>query len=166
MSRTRERVPQSAASTNSSNIATSHIAATVQSSYLPGGANMHVCNNDSWWGRRVETCEWAPRPGRQTPVVYCSQRHSACHVHSRPTTSHNSSSSVSPTTSSAPPQTPARHTQTINKLPYIHAFNSTLSGTTRVRQYQKGQTNLDSLEQETESGSGISCANLHLASNS
>jgi len=30
-----------------------------------------------------------------------------------------------------------------------------LSGTTRVSQYQKGKTNLDFLEQETVSGSGI-----------
>jgi len=34
----------------------------------------------------------------------------------------------------------------------------TLSGTTRVSQYQKGKTNLDLLEQETVSGSGISWA--------
>jgi len=41
----------------------------------------------------------------------------------------------------------------------------TLSGTNRVSQHQKGKTNLDLLEQETVSGSGISWAicNLHLA---
>jgi len=33
-----------------------------------------------------------------------------------------------------------------------------LSGTTRVIRYQKGKTNLDLLEQETVSGSGISWA--------
>jgi len=40
----------------------------------------------------------------------------------------------------------------------------TVSGTTRVNQYQKGETNLDLLEQEMVSGSGISraYANLHL----
>jgi len=32
------------------------------------------------------------------------------------------------------------------------------SGTTRVSRYQKGKTNLDLLEQETMSGSGISWA--------
>jgi len=31
----------------------------------------------------------------------------------------------------------------------------TLSGTTRVSRYQKGKTNLDSLEQEIASGNGI-----------
>jgi len=41
----------------------------------------------------------------------------------------------------------------------------TVSGTTRVSRYQKGKTNLDLLEQETVSGSGISSAyaDLHLA---
>ena len=40
----------------------------------------------------------------------------------------------------------------------------TLSGTTQVSWYQKGKTNLDLLDQETVSGSGISWpyANLHL----
>ena len=33
----------------------------------------------------------------------------------------------------------------------------TLSGTTRVSQYQKGKTNLNLLEQEIVSGSGIIC---------
>jgi len=43
-------------------------------------------------------------------------------------------------------------------------FRSPLSGTTWVNQYQKGKTNLDLLEQETVSGSGISgpYVNLHL----
>jgi len=39
-----------------------------------------------------------------------------------------------------------------------HPFNGPLSGTTRVSQYQKSNTNLDLLEQETVSGSGISWA--------
>ena len=39
-----------------------------------------------------------------------------------------------------------------------HLFDSSLSRTTRVSQYQKGKTNLDLLEQETMSGSGISWA--------
>ena len=37
-----------------------------------------------------------------------------------------------------------------------HLFNDSLSGTTRVSWYQKGKTNLDLLEQEIVSGSGIS----------
>ena len=40
---------------------------------------------------------------------------------------------------------------------HTHPFNGPLSGTTRVRRYQKGKTNLDLLKQETVSGSGISC---------
>jgi len=32
---------------------------------------------------------------------------------------------------------------------HTHLFNSPLSGTTRVSQYQKGKTNLDLVEQET-----------------
>jgi len=39
-----------------------------------------------------------------------------------------------------------------------HPFNGPMSGTTRVSRYQKGKTNLDLLEQETVSGSGISWA--------
>jgi len=39
-----------------------------------------------------------------------------------------------------------------------HSFNGPLSGTTRVSQYQKGKTNLDLLQQETVSGSGIGWA--------
>jgi len=39
-----------------------------------------------------------------------------------------------------------------------HTFNGPLSGTTQVSRYQKGKTNLDLLEQETVSGSGISWA--------
>jgi len=39
-----------------------------------------------------------------------------------------------------------------------HPFNGPSSGTTRVSQYQNGKTNLNLLEQETESGSGISWA--------
>jgi len=37
-----------------------------------------------------------------------------------------------------------------------HPFNGSLSRTIRVSQYQKGETNLDILKQETVSGSGIS----------
>ena len=46
-----------------------------------------------------------------------------------------------------------------------HPFNDPFSGTTRLSRYEKGKTNLDLLEQETGSGSGISWAyaNLHLA---
>ena len=45
------------------------------------------------------------------------------------------------------------HTHTtILRLPWI------LSGTTRVSRHQKGKTNLDLLEQEIVSGSGISWA--------
>jgi len=43
-----------------------------------------------------------------------------------------------------------QHTHT-----HTHPFNSALSGTTQVSQYQKGKTNL---KQETVSGSGISWA--------
>jgi len=39
-----------------------------------------------------------------------------------------------------------------------HTFNGPLTRTTRVSQYQKNKTNLDLLEQEIVSGSGISCA--------
>jgi len=39
-----------------------------------------------------------------------------------------------------------------------HPFNGPLSGTNQVRYYQKGKTNLDLLDQETVSGSGISLA--------
>jgi len=39
-----------------------------------------------------------------------------------------------------------------------HLFNGPLSWTTWVSQYLKGKTNLDLLEQETVSGSGISWA--------
>jgi len=35
-------------------------------------------------------------------------------------------------------------------------FNDPLSGTTRISQYQEGKTNMDLLEQETVSDSGIS----------
>jgi len=38
---------------------------------------------------------------------------------------------------------------------YIHPFSSPLSWTTQVSRYQKSKTNLDLLEQETVSGSGI-----------
>ena len=41
---------------------------------------------------------------------------------------------------------------------FTHPFNCPLSGTTWVSWYQKGKTNLDLLEQETVSGSGISWA--------
>jgi len=41
---------------------------------------------------------------------------------------------------------------------HIHQFNGPLSGTTQVSWYQKSKTNLDLLEQETVSGSGIICA--------
>ena len=43
---------------------------------------------------------------------------------------------------------------------YYNHFTApwTLSGTTRVSRYQKGKTNLDLLEQEIVSGSGISWA--------
>ena len=41
---------------------------------------------------------------------------------------------------------------------HTHPFNSPLSGTTRVRRYQKGKTIWIFLEQETVSGSGISWA--------
>ena len=41
---------------------------------------------------------------------------------------------------------------------HTHPFNGPFSGTTRVSRYQKGKTNLDSLKQETVSGSGISWA--------
>ena len=40
---------------------------------------------------------------------------------------------------------------------HTHTFNGPFSGTTRVRQYQNGKTNLDFTE-ETVSGSGISWA--------
>jgi len=43
---------------------------------------------------------------------------------------------------------------------YYNHFTApwTLSGTTRVSRYQKGKTNLDLLQQEVVSGSGISWA--------
>jgi len=41
---------------------------------------------------------------------------------------------------------------------HTHTFNGPFSGTTRVRRYKKGKTNLDLLKQETVSGSGISWA--------
>ena len=41
---------------------------------------------------------------------------------------------------------------------HTHTFNGPFSRTTRVSRYQKGQTNLDLLKQETVSGSGISWA--------
>ena len=55
------------------------------------------------------------------------------------------------------------HTNTMNLTvthmhTHTHPFNSPLSGTTWVSQYQKSKTNLDLLEQETVSGSGISWA--------
>ena len=40
----------------------------------------------------------------------------------------------------------------------LHLFNGPLPRTTRVSQYQKGKTNLDLLEQQTVSDSGISWA--------
>jgi len=40
-------------------------------------------------------------------------------------------------------------------------FNGPLSWTTRVSQYQKGKTNLDLLEQETLSSSGISIYSIY-----
>jgi len=40
----------------------------------------------------------------------------------------------------------------------VLVFNGPLSGTTQVSWYQKGQTNLDLLEQQIESGGGISWA--------
>jgi len=42
-----------------------------------------------------------------------------------------------------------------NATTTTHPFNGPLSGTTQVSQYQKGKTNLDLLEQEIVSGSGI-----------
>ena len=47
------------------------------------------------------------------------------------------------------------HTHTVLRPSWI------LSGTTRVSWHQKGKINLDLLEQEIESVSGISWANLH-----
>ena len=41
---------------------------------------------------------------------------------------------------------------------HTHPFNGPFSGTTQVGRYQKGNTNLDLLKQETVSGSGISWA--------
>jgi len=43
-------------------------------------------------------------------------------------------------------------------ITHTHPFNSPLSGTTQVSRYQKSKTNLDLLEQEIVSGSGISWA--------
>jgi len=40
---------------------------------------------------------------------------------------------------------------------HTHTFNGPLPGTTWVSRYQKGKTNLDLLNQETVSGSGIIC---------
>jgi len=56
----------------------------------------------------------------------------------------------------------SKHVQR-QKWYYCYYYNCsmapcTLSRTTRVSQYQKGKTNLDLLEQETVSGSGISWA--------
>jgi len=45
----------------------------------------------------------------------------------------------------------------INKV-HTHAFNGPLFGTTQVSRYQTGKANLDLLEQEIVSGSGISWA--------
>jgi len=47
-----------------------------------------------------------------------------------------------------------------------HPFNGPLSRTTRVSHCQKGKTNLDLLEQETVSGSGISWVVCKTASRS
>jgi len=41
---------------------------------------------------------------------------------------------------------------------YTHTHTQILSGTTWVSQHQEGKTNLDLLQQETVSGSGISWA--------
>jgi len=48
--------------------------------------------------------------------------------------------------------------QTSHTHTHTHPFNGPFSGTTQVSRYQKGQTNLDLLKQETVSGSGISWA--------
>jgi len=57
-----------------------------------------------------------------------------------------------------------------NNYYYYYRFTAPwiVSGTTRVSWYQKGKTNLDLLEQEIVSGSGISgpYANLHLGPDS
>ena len=45
--------------------------------------------------------------------------------------------------------------QTCSTQQQQHPFNGPLSGTRRVSWYQKGKINLDLLEQETVSGSGI-----------
>jgi len=56
---------------------------------------------------------------------------------------------------------------TLNDNYYYYHFMApwTVSGTTQVSRYEEGKTNLDLLEQEIVSGSGISWAyaNLHLA---
>jgi len=44
------------------------------------------------------------------------------------------------------------------KWNYTHLLKGPLTGTTWVSQYQKGKTNLNLLEQEAVSGSGISWA--------
>ena len=49
---------------------------------------------------------------------------------------------------------------------HTHLFNGPFSGTTRVSQYQKSETNLDLLKQDTLSGSGISWAICESASHS
>ena len=50
--------------------------------------------------------------------------------------------------------------QTADQYTRLHPFNSPLSRTTRVSQYQKSKTSPDLLEQETVRGSGISWAIL------
>jgi len=62
-----------------------------------------------------------------------------------------------------PPATATLLQQLLHYYNYYHYYyrfmaHWTLSGTTRVSRYQKGNTNLDSLEQEIVSGSGISWA--------
>jgi len=62
--------------------------------------------------------------------------------------------------------TPAKNWRTLLEqsftahMPFLiatrHPFNGPLSRTTQMSRYQKGKTNLDLLEQETVSGSGIS----------
>jgi len=62
---------------------------------------------------------------------------------------------------------PLQYTNTIHQAINLYAYythththpvNGPFSGTTQVSRYQKGETNLDLLKQETVSGSGISWA--------
>jgi len=90
-----------------------------------------------------------------TPIFYLNVTHPSDHSHLCPLRCHLIFFPYRPGLTSM--QHTNMHTTAVQSLSLIqqHPFNSHLSRTTQVSQYQKCKTNLDLLVQDTVSGSGI-----------